>query len=173
MKSNKALFLDLDGTIIETASGKKFPKNKYDWKFKQGILKKIKQYYESGYKIIIVSNQAGIEYGYVSKEDFEDKLKVIIQDIKNHTGASNVYGDYCPESRSFYRKPNPGMGYAAAIEHELNLAHCIMVGDASGLDDSFSDSDKKFARNCNMMYFDINSFLDNKEVSKFSRIKIA
>lgn len=30
----KALFLDLDGTLIETKSGEKFPKDYTDWKFK-------------------------------------------------------------------------------------------------------------------------------------------
>jgi DNA 3'-phosphatase len=53
---------DLDGTLIKTKSKKKFPVNSNDWVFafdKNIIIEKIKEYSDTNYTIIIISNQAG------------------------------------------------------------------------------------------------------------------
>lgn len=42
MKKYKALFCDMDGTLIETASGETFPKGIWDMKFKFDVLDAIK-----------------------------------------------------------------------------------------------------------------------------------
>lgn len=70
----KLLLLDLDGTIIETATGHTFPKGCWDMKFKEGILDAIQNYDPSG--IFICSNQGGIakglvyDYGFITKCDY-------------------------------------------------------------------------------------------------------
>lgn len=43
MKKYKILFCDLDGTLIETLSGKTFPKGIWDMKFKFDVLDAIKK----------------------------------------------------------------------------------------------------------------------------------
>jgi len=52
---------DIDGTIITTQSGKVFPKDIHDWKILYpevpGKLKKLSQ---DGFKIVFITNQAGI-----------------------------------------------------------------------------------------------------------------
>ena len=42
MKKYKVLFCDMDGTLIETASGETFPKGIWDMKFKFDVLDTIK-----------------------------------------------------------------------------------------------------------------------------------
>lgn len=133
---NRGLFLDLDGTVIITKSGKTFPVDKDDWQFNPGILERIEKYVDLGWTILIVTNQGGIEAGHVIMNDFRQKIRKIIGEIITSTG--------CPFSRiayrfsmsnnpdDFYRKPNPGMGYDLAMSHILNLSESIMVGDASG-----------------------------------------
>ena len=149
---NKALFLDLDGTIIVTQSGETFPRDINDWKFNQDVLKKIKNYYQNGYNIIIVTNQGGISEGYVKKEDFEKKLNTIIGKIERFIDGSINYA-YCPDMISYYRKPNPGMAYQMALYLELSLRDSIMVGDMT--------TDNEFAKNAYIgTYYDINSFLN-------------
>lgn len=132
----KALFLDLDGTVIVTRSGSTFPKSKDDWQFKEGIMDKIDTYVERGCYIMIVSNQGGIEAGHVLLNDFRQKIRQVTNEIIVQTG--------CPFSRlgyrfsmsnnpdDYYRKPNPGMGYDLAMAYILDLSQCLMVGDASG-----------------------------------------
>lgn len=158
----RSLFLDMDGTIIVTKSGKTFPEGIDDWKFKEGVVEKIKESYNDEYDhIIIVSNQAGIHYGYFSNEEIAAKFDYI-KKILNRRCELN--GDisyiFCPEKEGFLRKPNPGMGYEIASQLEINLKDSLMVGDASGKENSFSDSDKKFAENCGMKYIDIEDFLN-------------
>ena len=85
---NKALFLDLDNTIIQTKSGETFPVDAKDWKFKRGSLQKIEDYYSDGYKICNITHQAGINEGYVKPSDFKNKILEIrqnkeIEDISN------------------------------------------------------------------------------------------
>lgn len=132
----KGLFLDLDGTVIVTKSGKTFPVNKEDWQFNGNILERIEKYVDDGYFIMIVSNQGGIELGHVFLNDFRHKMRQVINQIIAATG--------CPFARignrfsisnnqeDFYRKPNPGMGYDLAMAYILNLSESLMVGDASG-----------------------------------------
>lgn len=144
MKFNKALFLDLDGTIITTRSGETFPKTIDDWKFLPNVLNKIKFYSDEGYIVCIVTNQGGIELGYVTQEDFETKFSNIIAEIEQFI-RTDVNALYCMYMNGYYRKPNPGMAYQLAQDLSLNLKNSIMVGD--------SDSDKEFADNAGIGTF--------------------
>lgn len=182
MDKKKFLFLDLDGTIIETASGETFPKGIYDMKFKDGILQAISDFVSLNKKdfraIFICSNQGGIELGYVNKESLEIKLKYIIRCITEyiHTMTGKhipVYGQYCAtnEKTCWNRKPNIGMfsnafrSYALGeLGESLDLSDyvkdCLAVGDASGLSGQFSDSDKVAAEKLGMDYMDVSEFIE-------------
>ena len=66
---------------------------------------------------------------------------------------------YCPSDReSFYRKPNKGM----VVKHMVGVvpSDCLMVGDASGLEGQFSDTDRLCALNAGIPYMDISEFID-------------
>ena len=69
MKKCKLLITDLDGTLIETLSGDTFPKGIWDMKLKLYVFEAIKNYAPDD--ILIISNQGGIEKGFVDKEMFE------------------------------------------------------------------------------------------------------
>jgi len=148
---NKALFLDLDHTLIKPKSGNTFPKNVEDWEFVKGVIKQVKKYYDKGYIIIVVSNQGGIEQGYIKEWEFVSKIDRIKEEILKHSiEIQSVY--YCNSMESYYRKPNPGMGYEAALNYKLDLRNSIMVGDM--------DSDNKFAKNAYIgTYIDIKYFI--------------
>lgn len=154
--NNKALFIDLDGTIIKTKSGETFPKNIDDWEFIDGVLSRIRLYRDNGYHICIVTNQAGIELGYITKEQFETKIDSICKEIEQYIGHSVNYS-YCGYGTSYYRKPNPGFAYQFALELELDLRKSVMVGDM--------ESDAKFAKNAMIgTYMDIKDFLEYKTI---------
>lgn len=128
---NKALFLDLDGTIIKTKSGKTFPKNIHDWEFIPNVVARIGLYYAAGYKICIVSNQMGISLGFLSEDEFNTKVTNVCSAIEEQLKIKEPFisYQYCKEEVDFNRKPNPGMAYELAMEYELDLKSSIMVGD--------------------------------------------
>lgn len=138
---NKALFIDLDHTIIKPKSGEKFPIDIEDWELIKGVKDVINNFMIGGFKVIIVSNQGGISLGYSTEEDFIFKVGEICaaleQDIMGAENSISYY--YCTKMAGYDRKPNPGMAYDAAVEYELDLSNSIMVGDMA--------SDKEFAMN--------------------------
>ncbi|KAF7240391.1 hypothetical protein EG68_10570 [Paragonimus skrjabini miyazakii] len=77
--SSKVLALDLDGTIITTASGKTFPKDNNDWKLLNNrICQTLRDYSANGFKLVIISNQRGITKGYQDVPSFQKKAENIV-----------------------------------------------------------------------------------------------
>lgn len=143
-RTNRALFLDLDGTIIKPKGNREFPNAPDDYEYIPGILQKIKEYSDNGYYICIVSNQGGIASGYITHDFMTERLARISQDIEQYIRASVNY-TYCPKFDDYSRKPNPGMAYTMALQLDLNLSESIMVGDKG--------DDKGFAINAGIKEF--------------------
>lgn len=165
MKKYKVLFCDLDGTLIDTLSGETFPKGIWDMKFKFNVLDAIKRL-EPEY-ICIVSNQGGIERGFVNEDDFRDKFCYVIAAVGEYCNIDCLkrYGGYCISNNKNNpdRKPNIGilksMWTVDNINNICTKSDCLMIGDESGLEEQFSDSDKKTAENFGIDYMDINDFV--------------
>lgn len=161
--NHKVLLCDLDGTLIETKSGKTFPVDKDDWTFKPWIREAIQEY--NPRYIFIISNQGGIEKGLVSIMDFTDKFNKIQEEIRTW-GNFIVAGTFCcnNDKSNPYRKPNTGMvdifRYDSIQGWDFSNRHALMIGDASGLKGSFSDSDLQTARNAKIRYADVNQFIN-------------
>jgi HAD superfamily hydrolase (TIGR01662 family) len=151
MKLNKAVFVDLDGTLVRTKSGSEFVERANDWEFVSGILPKLKYLVSLGYNICLVSNQGGIETNKVTEEQIKDMLHSVEQELEQYVGAG-INVAYCPYMEGYYRKPNPGMAYYFAIELKLSLKNSIMIGNTV--------SDSHFAKEAHIgTYFDVDSFI--------------
>ena len=85
MKKYDILFCDLDGTLIETISGEVFPKGIWDMKIRFDVLDAIKKLNPK--YILIVSNQGGIESGFVDGRDFRRKSEYITRAIREYCGC--------------------------------------------------------------------------------------
>jgi bifunctional polynucleotide phosphatase/kinase len=60
--SSKVAGFDMDGTLIKTKSGAVFPKNTGDWQlWSPKVVTKLQQLHADGFKIVIFTNQRGIE----------------------------------------------------------------------------------------------------------------
>lgn len=166
MKKYKVLFADLDGTLIDTVSGYTFPKGIWDMRFRFDVFNAIKKL--NPLCVLIVTNQGGIEKGFVDKRNFEFKMEYIIRSIREYVGCYTEYS-YCEsnDKANYYRKPNTGMLESMMTKclkhllHSSNLTKddCLMVGDASGKEGQFSDSDKKTAENFGIDYMDVDDFI--------------
>ncbi|MFC2020409.1 D-glycero-alpha-D-manno-heptose-1,7-bisphosphate 7-phosphatase [Chloroflexota bacterium] len=131
----RAVFLDRDGTIIEDTGYI----GKIDRvKFLSGAGKAIKLLNENGFKVIIITNQAGVARGYFSEEAVKE-INCYIQESLAQEGALIDKFYYCPhhlegvveEYRKdcYYRKPNPGMIEEASRQFDINLTESFVVGD--------------------------------------------
>ena len=162
MKEYTVIFADLDGTIIDTISGETFPKGIWDMRIKFDVLDVIKDLNPD--YILIVSNQGGIENGFVDVDDFRAKLEYIARAIREYCGCK-CYAMYCEtnDKSNPYRKPNILMlenlleRYVGDdFDHIKKMS--LMIGDASGKKGQFSDSDKKTAENFEIDYLDVEDF---------------
>src|ERR1019366_8099317 len=66
--------LDLDWTIVKPKSGNKFPRDYDDWMVLPGVKEKLNELYDSGWKIVIFTNQAGSSF---DPKEFAKKVKAI------------------------------------------------------------------------------------------------
>lgn len=165
MKKYKVLFCDMDGTLIETASGETFPKGIWDMKFKFNVLDAIKNL--SPKVIFIVTNQGGIEKGLFPDSFIYVKCEYVNDSIMDYCNIETRF-KYCGSNNRSnpMRKPNTGMleelfnNYKIWEDNNCELKDCLMIGDASGLEGQFSDSDKKTAENFGIDYMDVSEFVN-------------
>lgn len=168
-KKYKYLLIDLDGTIINTISGSIFPKGIWDMKFDFNVLIAIKNCKFD--EIFILTNQGGVEEGYVDKEHWQNKAAYVCDCIKEYTNINCIYNVcYSTDKDNYRRKPNIGMvkeciSYLDKKIIPISKDDFLIVGDASGLEGQFSDSDKKCAENAGIDYMDV------KEFKKFNNEK--
>jgi D,D-heptose 1,7-bisphosphate phosphatase len=132
---NKAIFLDKDGTLIVDVPYNVDPA-RIELYFDIGPA--LQRLQTAGYKLIVISNQAGVARGYF----VEDALDGVIAALRNQLSAFGVMLDgfyYCPHhpdgSVTTYaidcdcRKPQPGLIQRAARDHNIDLSQSWMVGD--------------------------------------------
>ena len=164
MKKYDVIFSDLDGTLINTISGETFPKGIWDMQIRFDVLDKIKEIKPT--YLLIVSNQGGIESGFVDAHNFRVKSEYITRAIREYCGCE-CYAMYCTtnDKTDLYRKPNVGMlenllkSYVGD-DFDCIKQKCLMIGDASGKEGQFSDSDKKTAENYGIDYMDVEEFVN-------------
>ncbi len=165
MKEYKVIFADLDGTLIKTISGETFPKGIWDMRIRFEVLDKIKEIKPK--YLLIVSNQGGIESGFVDAHNFSTKSEYITRAISEYCDCK-CYAMYCETNDKLdqYRKPNTGMLHSLLEKYvgddfDYIKQKSLMIGDASGKEGQFSDSDKKTAENFGIDYMDVEDFVNS------------
>lgn len=134
-----AVFVDKDGTLIENTG---YPHGT-EITVIASTLKLLKKYYNDGYLLIMITNQAGIAKGKFSFDEMQQN----IDSIKKHyarNGISFADVQYCPyhsegtipEYRfvSKARKPEAGMILRACENCRIDLKKSVMIGDNPSVD---------------------------------------
>ena len=101
--------LDRDGVINVDIGDYVYKKD--DWKFEEGSLDAIVKLRKLGHKIVIITNQGGIEKGIYTQEDVE-KLHTHMFEEFGKAGCPSIDGLYYSASSAkndMYAKPNTGM----------------------------------------------------------------
>lgn len=126
LKKEKALFLDRDG-IVNIDKGHVYKIS--DFEFTPYVFDIIKKFPD--YKIVIVTNQAGIAKGLYGVKDYEILNEYMIAKFKEK--GVNISGTYyCPhkdEDNCDCRKPKPGLFLKAAHDLNIDLENSVAIGD--------------------------------------------
>lgn len=121
-----AFFLDRDG-VINTGG---FVNTVDEFEFLPGSLEAIELLTEQGHPLFIVTNQGGIEAGYMNEDTLNGIHDYMINQIREFGGwIQKVY--YCPHLKEVCecRKPKPGMLLRAAKDFRIDLNDAYLIGD--------------------------------------------
>ncbi|MFA5007826.1 MAG: D-glycero-beta-D-manno-heptose 1,7-bisphosphate 7-phosphatase [Candidatus Omnitrophota bacterium] len=128
----KVIFLDRDGVINEYPGEKNYITNHKEFKFIPGSIQGIKKLREKGFKLFVVSNQAGIAKGLYSEKDLNQITKKMTDGLKKHkTGIDGIY--YCKhknEDNCACRKPNTGLMHQAIKDLGKPATVSFFIGDS-------------------------------------------
>ena len=124
-----AIFLDRDGVIVESVTS--YVKSLNDVRFipySRSAIRILNSSFPNA-KIYIVTNQGGIEKGYLTLEEFGFINNYIVQGIAQYNGY--IYKTLaCPHSKEAgcsCRKPN--IGLFNLVKDEIDLSNSWMIGD--------------------------------------------
>tara|TARA_B100000780_G_scaffold172303_1_gene120642 strand:- start:119 stop:622 length:504 start_codon:yes stop_codon:yes gene_type:complete len=126
------LFLDRDGVINVKLDGQ-YVKNPEDFEFMIGAKAAISKLSKIFNRILIVTNQQGIEKGIMSDNDLCVLHEYMLFELKKNGGVvDKIY--YCPHlaaENCNCRKPNPGMIQQALIDFpDIKVEDSYLIGDS-------------------------------------------
>jgi len=133
--NSRALFLDRDGVINEEASYLWRPE---DVRFVDGIFSLCRTAQSLGYRIAVVTNQAGIGRGLYTEDDFHALMDWMRTEFAREGVALDAiyFSPYHPEHglgeyrrEHEDRKPGTGMLRRGASDLGITLAESVLVGD--------------------------------------------
>ena len=124
----RAAFLDRDGTIIEEKHYLADPNQVH---LLPGAVEGMRALGKKGFLIFVVSNQAGLGRGYISKAQFEEVQAEFAAQLKTSGIAIEDYF-YCPHAPTDNcpcRKPKTGIIPKEWKGKKIDFAHSIVAGD--------------------------------------------
>lgn len=131
LKRDSTVILDRDGVL-----NKKPPRAQYvrlwsEFEWLRGAKEALRLLNQAGYRVILVSNQAGIARGAMTEADLTDIHERMKKDVLQASGCIEaIY--YCPhnwDDGCECRKPKPGMLFQAQRDFSLDLSRTYFIGD--------------------------------------------
>lgn len=126
--TNRAVFMDRDGTMAIDVHYCRRPEDFKLYPETAGAVRRLK---ESGFKVIVITNQSGIARGYFN----EATLAEIHDEMRKQLAGEGAALDgiyFCPhhpDDGCDCRKPGPKLILQAIKEHDINPELSFMVGD--------------------------------------------
>lgn len=125
------VILDRDGVLNRKLPRASYVRNWGEWEWLSGALEALRLFRDAGYRVIVVSNQAGINRGAMTHSDLamvHDRMNVEVERAGGR--IDRIY--ICPhdwDEGCECRKPKPGMLYQAQKDFSLDLTRTHFIGD--------------------------------------------
>jgi histidinol-phosphate phosphatase family protein len=131
LSRQSAVILDRDGVLNVRPPRAQYVRTPEEFRWLPDSLEALRLLRESEWRVIVVSNQAGIGRGEMTIEDLERVHARMVADARAANGRIDaIY--YCPhdwDDGCDCRKPKPGMLFQAQRDHHLDLTRTFFIGD--------------------------------------------
>jgi D-glycero-D-manno-heptose 1,7-bisphosphate phosphatase len=123
----KAVFLDRDGVINDNSKTVDHLEDLILFPWAGPAIRRLNQ---AGYLVFIVTNQGGVELGYLTEAELA-AIHTRLETLLREQGAKIDEIVYCPHFHveNVCRKPKPGMILSLAAKYSIQLPQSWMIGD--------------------------------------------
>ncbi len=125
------IILDRDGVLNRKPPRACYVRTWSEFEWLPGAKEALAQLKKAGYRIVIISNQAGIARGEMTEDALLEIHREMVREATNAGGAIDaIY--YCPhhwDNGCECRKPKPGMLFQAQRDFNLDLSRTWFIGD--------------------------------------------
>jgi D,D-heptose 1,7-bisphosphate phosphatase len=172
LRRRAAVFLDRDG-VLNHDHGYVYRPDQIVWV--QGAQKAIRRLNDLGFRVIVVTNQAGVAHGYYTESEVHTLHNWLQEELARYGAYIDAFY-YCPyhpdarveqyRAKHLDRKPDPGMILRAFQDLPINKDASFLVGD--------KESDIEAARSAGLPGFmfkgpDLEAFIEEHLVAYFQR----
>lgn len=128
----KVVFLDRDGVINKYPGDKRYVTNTGEFEFIPGSIEGIKKLKTSGFKIFIISNQAGVAKGIYSQKALDKITRKMENALKKQKASIDgiYYCTHLPQEECLCRKPKPGLLHRSLSDANITPAQAFFIGDS-------------------------------------------
>ena len=122
----KALFLDRDGVINKNLRPINSPE---DFQLYSGVKEALRDAEAAGFELYIVTNQGGIELGFITIEQLNEIHNKMLEILKPYCTIREI--KFCPDyhKETGCRKPKPNMILELCKKHDIDIKNSYMIGD--------------------------------------------
>ena len=125
------IILDRDGVINRKPPRACYVRTWSEFEWLPGAQEALTRLKQAGYRIVVISNQAGIARGAMTEADLLEIHRQMVREItRTGGGVDAIY--YCPhhwDDGCECRKPKPGMLFQAQRDFNLDLSRTLFIGD--------------------------------------------
>jgi histidinol-phosphate phosphatase family protein len=131
MKRQPTIILDRDGVLNKKRPRAQYVRNWSEWEWMPGALDALRLFTQAGFRIVVITNQAGIGRGAMTEGDLQHIHDTMRAEAERHGGRIDaIY--HCPhdwDEGCECRKPKPGMLFQAQKDLRLDLTRTTFIGD--------------------------------------------
>jgi D-glycero-D-manno-heptose 1,7-bisphosphate phosphatase len=128
---HKAVFLDRDGVINQEIG--RYVSDIDDFVLNPGVLQAIRKLKQSGFLVIVITNQGGISRGLYTKEKLDCMHNILNEQLARFEIAiDEIY--ICPHhdkiEKCLCRKPNSLLLEKAITRFNIDVTQSVLIGDS-------------------------------------------